>query len=937
MTTAVLRDRLAALLAPRYVLDRELASGGMAQVFLAHDPVLRREVAIKLLPPEQVTAVARERFLREARLLAELTHPHVVPILEVQEQAGLLWFVMPRMEGDTLAHRIREGALPIGDVRRIGSELLDALAFAHSHGVIHRDVKPGNIFLHGDHALLADFGVALLHDPNDDTLTEAGRLLGTLRYMTPEQLTGAGATTRSDLYALGATLYEAATGKQWNPALHPVAATWQGVPPAVAAVLRRALEPLPERRWPDAQSFRVALEESRWRRLPRRTVATGILTVLVVVAVLVFTRSSAAPTPSYDMRIRPFIGPDSSMAKDVKEWVEWAFNGYAGLRLVPSERAAEGKDSTRFAVDARLEPVSAGTITYYDIRVRDNRRSVSWKFRVPGDRGNLVAWGAAIADSLVGQLFPTLLTEFRQFSSCKGNDEQWNHQVWEDYWAGEAYFQEARWQEAEEKFQQAWILDTTFSTALWYQNLARQFRRVSSDAELAQLAGHSARLCSPLAELVQIQVEPDLDIRMRGFENLARAYPKYPPIRLLLANELFHRGPLTGRELREGLDTFWNSAQQLADLDQATNYMQVIWGAIRIGDETLARKALSRRGAVTHDHYSRFLRLATEGRFRPWLARPLLGVALWFADDSFVADASNFARIGLEFDIPREQLAVGRLLARRVHGASDGRRADGFAAEATALLLLGRPRDALRQLDSGAVVARSDSGYQLQRAEWRVLLPIAGMPIPEEEVNAGRRALASKPATDPLWPRATWALMVDANARHDVVVRDRLRAALRARAPSDSVARHLALFADAIALGDAGLVDSALAMSHAIHRETSDSMGAWRGPLTRAIIYLKRGEWQLARGDRSKADLEWLWHENNDLRGWPTGEPQEGELDAALSALVRLRRAGESLAPDKRRKTCAFLGRVAELWRGAEPTFDSLKGVVQQEIKSCHT
>src|SRR5512140_275197 len=189
MTTPVLRDRLAALVAPRYVLDRELASGGMALVFLGHDPALGRDVAIKLLPPEQATAVARERFLREARLLAQLAHPHVVPILEVQEQEGLLWFIMPRIEGDTLAHRISAGSLPFAAIQRIGVELLDALAFAHGHGVIHRDVKPANVFLQGDHALLADFGVAQLRQPDDDTLTEAGRLLGTLRYMTPEQLT----------------------------------------------------------------------------------------------------------------------------------------------------------------------------------------------------------------------------------------------------------------------------------------------------------------------------------------------------------------------------------------------------------------------------------------------------------------------------------------------------------------------------------------------------------------------------------------------------------------------------------------------------------------------------------------------------------------------------------------------------------------------------
>jgi hypothetical protein len=935
MTATVLRDRLAALLAPRYTLDRELAAGGMARVFLGHDPALGRDVAIKLLPPEQATAVARERFLREARLLAQLAHPHVVPILEVQEQGGLLWFVMPLIAGDTLATRIAAGALPLGEVRRIGDELLDALAFAHSHGVIHRDVKPGNVFLHGDHALLADFGVALLHDPNDDTLTEAGRLLGTLRYMTPEQLTGAAATVRSDLYSLGATLYEAATGRQWSPALHSVAATWKGIEPRFAAVLHRALEPLPERRWPDAASFRTALEDSGRRHVSRLVIATGIVATAVVVAALALSRSSALPAPTYDLRIMPFEGRDSVVARDVYQYVAWAFDGFARLRVVPSGRVAGREDSVEFTVDAQFKPGSAGFDSLH-IGVLDGRGNSRVGFWVPGDTGARQDWGAAVADSLVAELFPGQLDEFRMFTSCKGKGQQWPDNVWKAYWAGEVAFQESRWEDAENKFQEAWHLDSTFATALWYRNLSRQFRRVASDSELTSLARHSDQFCPPLKDLVRIQANPDLDDRMAGFERLAREFPKYPPIRLVLANELFHRGPLIGRELREGVDTFRSGAAQLADLDQATTYQQVIWGALRLGEEGTAREALRRRAAVIHDSFNRFLRLATEGRFRSWLARPLLRVTLWFADDAFVAQASQFVRLGLEFDVPQEQLTIGRLLAGPKHGTTDSsRRASGFAAEATALLLLGRPLEALRQLDSGAAFARSDSGYQLQPAEWRLLLPIAGMPIPRGEIEAGRRRLAAVPASDPRWPRATWALMLAADARHDVAVRDRLREELRARAPSDSVARHLVPLADAMALGSDGRVDSALARSRAIHRDPGYSVKQGRGPLVRALTYLKRGEWQLASGDSTGADREWLWHENNDLRGWPAGEPQEGELDAALSALVRLHRADLFLARGEQLRACQLYRRVNELWHNAEPSFDSLRHVVQGEVDRC--
>jgi len=936
MTTPVLRDRLAALVAPRYILDRELASGGMGLVFLGHDPVLGRDVAIKLLPPEQATAVARERFLREARAMAQLAHPHVVPILEVQEQGGLLWFVMPHLDGDTLAHRIGEGALPSAVVKQLGCELLDALAFAHSHGIVHRDVKPGNIFLQGDHALLADFGVALLHDPDADTLTEAGRLIGTLRYMTPEQLTGTEATSRSDLYSLAATLYEAVTGRQWSPALHAVAGTWEGIDPRLAAVLRRALEPLPDRRWPDAASFRTALDRTGARRWTGLVIGTAIVAVGAAVAMTWGARPTTVPLRRFDLAVLRFEGIDTGAANSLARHTTNLLEGFPRLRVMPWSRligptADPDVPPAALVVRGAFDTGRAGATL--SIAVRDIHDSLVRRFVVRGAIADPKLLGEAIADSLIRRLYPEWLTEFRQFSLCESG--QGSPEVWQPYWAGEVAFQQSRWEDAEREFRKAWRLDTTFASALWYDNLSQQFRRVASNSALQELARHNANLCAPLGELVRFQLEPDLGVRLAGYESLARRYPEYPPVRLMLANELFHRGPLIGRSLQEAVDTFHNSAVQLADLDQATTYMHIIWGALRIGNESMARLALSQRGAVTNDAYTPFLRLATEARFRPWLARPLRTLAFWLADSAFVADAGELARIGLEMDIPDAQLAFGRLLAGPTHGATERRRASGHAAEATALLLLGRPMEALRQLDFGAAFTGPGSGFRLQSWEWRVLLPVAGMPgIPPSEVELGRRRLAAIPSTDPRWPRAAWALFLDANARRDAPTRDRWRAALHLRAPADSVAQHLALLADAIALGTDGEIDSALTLSRAIHRHPSDSMAAWRGPFTRAMIHLARAEWQLARDD-SAADREWRWHENNDFRGWPAGEPQEGEIDAALSALVRLRRAERLLAQGERSPACALDSRVAELWHRAEPSFDSLRRAVQQLSDRC--
>ena len=365
--------------------------------------------------------------------------------------------------------------------------------------------------------------------------------------------------------------------------------------------------------------------------------------------------------------------------------------------------------------------------------------------------------------------------------------------------------------------------------------------------------------------------------------------------------------------------------------------MQVIWGALRIGDETLARDALKRRAAVTRDKYSRFLRLATESRFRPWLARPLLALTLWSADDAFVADAAELARVGLEVDAPEAQLEIGRLLASSKHLATDHRRAGGFAAEATALLLLGRPLEALRQLDSGAAITRPGSGYRLQPWEWRVLLPIAGVPgIPEAAVDTGRRELEAIAAKDQRWPRATWALFLDANARGDVALRDRLRTALGAR-PQGTRCRDML---------HSSPMPSRL-------EPTASSTARWPSPVrfiwSRVTRWRRGGDhscgpwcistarqWQLGR-DYLKADREWLWHENNDFRGWPDGEPQEGELDAALSAVVRLKRARDFVRQDGQPKAtaCPLFRRVSQLWHNAEPSFDSLRGEIQREIDQC--
>jgi serine/threonine protein kinase/tetratricopeptide (TPR) repeat protein len=310
-----LQQRLASGLSGRYNVERPLGEGGMAVVFLARDLRHERTVAVKVLRPDVSAEIGAERFLREIKMAARLTHPHILPVFDSGEADGLLFYVMPNMEGQSLRDRIeKEHQLSLDDALRIAAEVASALDYSHRQQVIHRDIKPENILLHEGAALVADFGIGKAVSTGKP-ITHTGLAIGTPAYMSPEQASGEQSIDgRSDLYSLGCVLYEMLTGeppftgpnaraiiaKRFMSPVPSVRVT-RDVPEAVEAAVSRSLSRSAADRYKTGTEFAEAL------RGAVRTGETGARTtsdmkgapVAKAIAVLPLANMSADPENEY--------------------------------------------------------------------------------------------------------------------------------------------------------------------------------------------------------------------------------------------------------------------------------------------------------------------------------------------------------------------------------------------------------------------------------------------------------------------------------------------------------------------------------------------------------------------------------------------------------------------------------------------------------------
>jgi serine/threonine-protein kinase len=454
---------LTSTLADRYTIERIIGQGGMATVHLAEERKHRRKVAIKVLKPEFGASVGAERFLREIGIAAQLSHPHIVPLIDSGESDGSLYYVSPYIPGGSLRDRLnRQNKLPVDEALRITHEVGTALDYAHRNGYVHRDVKPENILFADDHALLADFGIAHVCLPEGESLTLAGLALGTPEYMSPEQASGETEIgIPGDIYGLACVFYEMLAGeppfrgataratmaKQVTERARPLRALRPDAPSGFERVLEKALAKDPSQRYETVDDFCNALDRGRSEANRPFSVTTRSI------AVLPFVNASPDPDNEY-------------LSDGITDELINALAKVEGLRVASrtSVFALKGKAQDVRAIGALLEAseVLEGTLRRSGENLRITAQLTStddgrlmWSERYDRKLDDVFAIQDEIARTIVTKLVATSLADVATPPADHHTDNvvayglylrgryAWNKRTSEDVSEGIEYFKQA--------------------------------------------------------------------------------------------------------------------------------------------------------------------------------------------------------------------------------------------------------------------------------------------------------------------------------------------------------------------------------------------------------------------------------------------------------------------------------------------------------------
>ena len=885
----LLMERLRLAVAPDYRVESRLGGGGMGVVYLAHEALLNRDVAIKVLRPELYTATAAESFLREAQILAGVTHPNVIVIFRADSKLGLHFYIMELIKGPTLEARLAAGPMPIDDVVRLGIDLLRGLEAVHRLGLVHRDVKPSNVFVLSDGAKLGDFGIARTSSPGEG---ESPRGEGTPDYMAPEQVLGKPFTPRGDIYAAGVVLYEAVTGRGFAEQGKNV--DWSRVSGGLARALRRAVAENPDERWQDAAAFRKALERTQAPGL-MPWVATFVGGSLMVGAVILVIKKpwyhppppTNAHAPTVAFNEIEYTGP-----ADRRPMAD-ALVAMVHSDLGPHINFDSG--SQALVVRARM------TVTGGDVGLRLTGGIPVSEFHVP-----IESW-SALRDSIGYQIVLGVWADRSPLAASlptRALPHTWDGLI--RFLEAEQIVAQSQWERADTAYRRAEATDTTCWICSWrILEIGRWLSRQPDPARVRRVQVHADSL-PPLyrsfIHAAQLPLRDRLDTLRAVAEGSRDSFLGW----FQLGEELFHRGPLAGHRRSEAIPAFERAARLRPDFRPSWEHLA--WAATAEGDSGTAANALDSlesRG-VTPDAFSlehrALLYTGFAWRFLPESAA--VRVTTEIIGQAGVRSNADFGagpRLLPTFDVPRGAIALGEMLEK---GSSPDLRRSGLIAQTLGAVALGRMeriRDLARRL--------TEVAPETELALFNDELPAALAYVDRGSIRTidaldGLSSWIASSGVDPLRDRAIWMSTL---LRHHTIP--------RAGAPA-----AFELFIAADSLAGAGHPRAALVLLDPID---VDAVARRVDPFFRAIVHLQRAAWRARIGDIEAARSELLWHEHLDVVGLPTGLPQAAEVDWAFGTLARWRLARllDRTGRAERGEACEAYTAVVRHWSQAPAPF----------------
>ena len=968
--------RLAAALADRYRIEWELGRGGMATVYLAHDLKHDRRVAIKVLNPELGPTLGGERFLREVQIAAQLHHPHVVGLIDSGEASGLLFYVMPYVDGESLRQRLdREGALPVAEAVRILREVADALSAAHARGVVHRDIKPENVMLEGRHAMVMDFGVAKAVTAccEPEALTTVGLSLGTPAYMAPEQAAAdPNIDHRADLYALGVLGYELLAGRppfadrspQEILAAHvtqaptPVTERCASLPPDLAALIMRCLAKHVEDRPQSADDIVALLEDPGTssggtdgvtkpeRRGSRRRLGISLAALVLIIGGwgLWRYRGAGAPRGAADViAVMPFSvrgDPDLDyLGQGIVNLLSTGMDGAGGLRSVnPHALLGYVDDSAGMADISQARETAAhfgaGLFVVGDILdLGDRVRLSASLFGQAGEARSLVdATVEGMTDSVV-QLVDDLAARLLARQSVKAGAKiteaaaatTTSLPALKAYLGGEAAYRAGRYGAAIRAFQQAVAVDSTFSLAFYRLSMAQE--RIASPVDQIRASAeaafrHSSRLSQhdrEFLEAVLASRRGQAVAAERQFRQLLRSYPDDAEAWYQLGELVFHRRPLLGGSITDAREPFTEALRyDPTNIGALYHLMRVVARE----QDFVALDSLSERYFALSPTGERNLELRG---LRAYSRGDSAAIARIEADLAS-ASASSIILAVWSIAVFTQEIPAARRVSEVLVQPNRSAEARGLGYQNLAYLDLaqGKWASSREDLEASRRTGASDAPV-IQ--PWMAALPFA--PVSPAELRAARRRLERWGAVNyqPNWtgfyevhiglyPYLKLYLLGLLDARlgdhRSALARADSLGAVRDEPENVQTANELALSLRAQTLLDRGQPETALAVLDSLQFESWYGLTFYSGFYGGILARFTKAG-LLRRAGRLEEALDWY-----------DGLGQNGVADLAFLGPATLARAEIYDQLGRADEAVETYGRFLDLWGNGDPVFDQM-------------